>query len=439
MKHFPCEYLISKSFLLITLLLFSFMAGPARALLEIEITQGVESALPIAITPVAGNAQIEAALLESVVFADLYSSGLFAIIDKKKYPQQRVESGQVEYQQWRNNGIEALLAMNISQAADDKFRVQFELYNLVRKQRVLGHAVTTPEKQLRRVAHKISDLVFEKLTGVKGAFSTRIAYISEVLSGDKNKFQLQIADADGYNPTTIFTSSRQLMSPAWSPDGRRVAYVSFENQRTEIFMQDISTGARVKLSSQPGINSAPAWSPDGGHLAITLSSGGDPDIYIMDIETRRLRKLTSHYGIDTEPAWSPDGRFIFFTSNRSGAPQVYQVPFGGGTPRRLTFTGNYNAAPAVSADGKYIAMVHNRGQGYGIGLLDLKNNVFSLLTDGMLDEAPSFAPNGSMIIYSTRHNNSTVLSAVSADGRVRQRLKLQKGKVREPAWSPFRN
>ncbi len=431
---------ISKLFQIAILFFVFAITNNVHALLEIEITQGIESALPIAITPVSGDSPVDATLLESVVYSDLYRSGYFSIIDKSNYPQQTVKLDQVEYGLWRNNGMEALLVMGVTNAGDDKVRVQFELYDLVRKQRALGHSVTTSKKQLRKVAHKISDVVFEKLTGIKGAFSTRIAYISEAVSKNKKKkFQLQIADADGYNPRTVFSSSKQLMSPSWAPDGRRVAYVSFENERTEIFVQDITTGARSKLSSEPGINSAPAWSPDGNYLALTLSSGGDPEIYIMDVASRKLRKLTNHYGIDTEPAWSPDSRFIYFTSNRSGSPQVYQVPFGGGSPKRLTFDGNYNAAPTVSADGKFIAMVHSSGEGYKVGVFDIEKNAFRLLTDGVLDEAPSFAPNGSMIIYSTRHNNSTVLSAVSADGRVRQRLQLQKGKVREPAWSPFRN
>jgi len=410
----------------------------AYALLEIEITQGVESAMPVAITPVAGDVPIQATLLESVVFSDLHRSGYFSIIDKKNYPQQSVELDQVDYPKWRNVGIEALLTMKATSAGEDKVRVQFELYDLVRKNRVLGHSVTTNKNQLRKVAHKISDLVFEKLTGIKGAFSTRIAYISEAGSNKGKKYQLQIADADGYHPRTVFSSSKQLLSPAWAPDGRRLAYVSFENDRTEIFVQDVTTGKRSKISSEPGINSAPAWSPDGASIALTLSFGGDPDIYILDVESRKLRKLTDHYGIDTEAAWSPDGRFVYFTSNRSGAPQIYRVSFGGGSPKRMTFEGNYNAAPSVSADGNFIAMVHKNDAGYGIGLLDIERNSFKLLTDGTLDEAPSFAPNGSMIIYSTRHNNSTVLSAVSSDGRVRQRLRLQKEKVREPSWSPFR-
>ena len=421
--------------IVLTIVLFS---SNAYALLEIEITQGVESAMPVAITPVAGDVPIQVTLLESVVFSDLHRSGYFSIIDKTNYPQQNVKLDQVDYPKWRNVGIEALLTMKATAAGEGKVRVQFELYDLVRKNRVLGHSVTTNKNQLRKVAHKISDLVFEKLTGIKGAFSTRIAYISEVAIKKGKKYQLKIADADGYNPRTVFSSSKQLLSPAWSPDGRRLAYVSFENDRTEVFVQDITTGKRSKVSSKPGINSAPAWSPDGTSIALTLSFDGNPDVYILEVESRKLRKLTDHYGIDTEPTWSPDGRFVYFTSNRSGAPQIYRVSFGGGSPKRMTFEGNYNAAPSVSADGNLLAMVHKNEGGYRIGLLDIERNAFTLLTDGTLDEAPSFAPNGSMIIYSTRHNNSTVLSAVSSDGRVRQRLRLQKEKVREPSWSPFR-
>ena len=421
--------------IVLTIVLFS---SNAYALLEIEITQGDESAMPVAITPVAGDVPIQVTLLESVVFSDLHRSGYFSIIDKTNYPQQNVKLDQVDYPKWRNVGIEALLTMKATAAGEGKVRVQFELYDLVRKNRVLGHSVTTNKNQLRKVAHKISDLVFEKLTGIKGAFSTRIAYISEVAIKKGKKYQLKIADADGYNPRTVFSSSNQLLSPAWSPDGRRLAYVSFENDRTEVFVQDITTGKRSKVSSKPGINSAPAWSPDGTSIALTLSFDGNPDVYILEVESRKLRKLTDHYGIDTEPTWSPDGRFVYFTSNRSGAPQIYRVSFGGGSPKRMTFEGNYNAAPSVSADGNLLAMVHKNEGGYRIGLLDIERNAFTLLTDGMLDEAPSFAPNGSMIIYSTRHNNSTVLSAVSSDGRVRQRLRLQKEKVREPSWSPFR-
>jgi TolB protein len=414
------------------------VSTPSFALLEIEITQGVESALPIAITSVAGDASIEGALIGSVVHSDLYGSGLFAIVDRKSYPQQPRSENELDYEKWRDKGIESLLIMSVNRNGADQYNIQFQLFDLVRKRRSFGHSVTAKKSILRRVAHKIADVVFEELTGIKGAFSTRIAYISESKAGTGKQHRLQIADADGFNEHTIFASSKTLLSPAWSPDGRQLAYVSFENDRSEIFIHNIGTGERAKISSKPGINSAPAWSPDGGRIALTLSAEGDPDIYVMEMSTRKLRKLTQHHGIDTEPAWTPDGRFILFTSNRSGSPQVYQVPASGGTPKRLTFDGNYNAAPTVSADGKLVAMVHNGGQGYRIGILDLQRNNFRLITNGTLDEAPSFAPNGSMIIYSTRDNKNTVLSAVSADGRVQQRLRLQGGKVREPAWSPFR-
>jgi len=420
-----------------SLILF-LVSSRSFALLEIEITQGVESALPIAITSVTGDASVEGALVGSVVHADLHGSGLFSIIDRNSYPQHPSNESELDYEKWRDKGIESLLVMKVNRSGADQFNVEFQLFDMVRKKRSLAHSISAKKNILRRVAHKISDVVFEKLTGVKGAFSTRIAYISESNAGAGKKYMLQIADADGFNEHTIYASSKTLLSPAWSPDGRQLVYVSFENDRTEIFVHDIGSGERAKISSQPGINSAPAWSADGSRLALTLSVDGDPNIYVMEMSTRKLRKITSHHGIDTEPTWTPDGRFIYFTSNRSGAPQVYKVPASGGTPKRLTFEGNYNAAPTVSPDGKLIAMVHNSGQGYRVGILDLERNNFRLLTNGSLDEAPSFAPNGSMIIYSTRHNKNTVLSAVSADGRVQQRLRLQGGKVREPAWSPFR-
>ena len=274
-----------------------FFSVPSFALLEIEITQGVESAFPLAITPMSGDAQVEGALIESVVYADLQRSGFFSIVDKQYYPQD-YDSQQINYGSWRNNGIEALLKMKVSKLGDDQYRVEFELYDLVRKKRALANGINAKKSIMRRVAHKISDLVFEQLTGIKGAFSTRIAYISEIDSGQKaKKYVLQVADADGYNPRTVFTSPKQLLSPAWSPDGRRMAYVSFENEHSEIFMQDLTTGSREKISAQQGINSAPAWSPDGNYLAMTLSSGGDPDIYVLDMQTRKLRKLTNHYGI----------------------------------------------------------------------------------------------------------------------------------------------
>ena len=273
----------------------------------------------------------------------------FSIVDKQFYPQQgKIEK--VDYDRWRNNGIEALLTMDVTAAGTDQFRVEFELYDLVRKKRALGHSINTKKNLMRKVAHKISDVVFERITGVKGAFSTRIAYVSELKEAKNNKkFILQIADADGFNPRTVYASPKQLMSPAWSPDGRRLAYVSFENERSEIFVQDLSSGARKKLSSKPGINSAPAWSPDGGYLALTLSSGGNPDIYIMEVSSGKLRKLTNHHGIDTEPAWSPDGRFILFTSNRKVLRCKSSIPIRYPWPLLCTMDTYFPSADTVGA------------------------------------------------------------------------------------------
>jgi len=411
----------------------------AQALLEIEINKGIESAIPIAIVPIkSGDAQ-HAALLESVVYSDLYRSGLFVMFDKKHHPQTQVSNTDINYDVWRNLGIEALVSMSFQDHDGEQLKLQVELYDLVRKRRAIGRSIVFEQHVLRRVAHKVSDVIFEQLTGTRGAFSTRIAYVSEMINAKQTKsYQLLVADSDGYNPQAIFTSNKQLMSPSWSPDGKQLTYVSFENDRAEIFLQNIVSGERNVISSQSGINSAPAWSPSGDYLALTLSFSGSPDIFIMDMRTRKLRQLTTHYGIDTEPAWTPDGRYLLFTSNRSGSPQIYKLPVLGGEPVRITFSGSYNAGASVSPDGESVAMVHNNGDGYRIALTDINGNQFRLVTDGVLDEAPSFAPNSSMIIYSTRHHKNIVLSAVSVDGKVKQRLSSQKGKVREPAWSPFR-
>ncbi len=410
----------------------------AYAVLEIEITQGVEGALPIAIAVFAGDIYTAPEAIETIVRNDLARSGFFDVLDKQRFPQAVVNPSQLDFKAWRDTGVESLLLGKIVQASEGQYRIEFQLIDLIRKKRLLGNVIPAGTKDVRKVGHKISDLVFETLTGIRGAFSTRVAYVSTINQGASKKYVLQVADADGYNARAIFSSSKPILSPAWSPDGSRLAYVSFESGNSAVYIQDIIQGTRAKVSAKKGINSAPAWSPDGRQLALTLSASGSPDIYILDIAAKNLKRLTSGPSIDTEPSWMPDGKTLLFTSDRSGGAQIYQVSVNGGKAQRLTFDGKYNAAADVSPDGRYIAMVNNSGNGYRVAVMDIQSKAMRVVSNGNLDEAPSFAPNGSMIMYATADQGRGVLAAVSADGRVKQKLRLTEGDVREPSWSPFR-
>jgi TolB protein len=416
------------------------VATPAHGILEIEITQGIEGALPIAIVPftaVATESQPPEAI-DAIVAADLRRSGLFAPVPDDSFPQQPRAAEDINYPMWRNQGIENIVMGSIESTGPNHYVVRFQLFDAIRGRSLMGYSIPAARQSLRKVAHKISDLIYEKLIGQRGAFSSRIVYVSAQRSTkEKNRFVLQVADSDGYNPQTIYSSSRPLMSPAWSPDGQRVAYVSFEGRKPEVFVQSLQTGTREKVSGRPGINSAPAWSPDGRRIALTLSVDGNPDVYVMNVITGALKRLTRDSAIDTEPVWMPDGRALIFTSDRSGQPQLYQVSATGGRATRLTFEGKYNAAADISPDGDKVAMVHGGGDGYRIAVMDLSNKSLRVLTDGTLDESPSFAPNGGMIIYATEKRGRGVLAAVSVDGQFHQRLSLQSGDVREPVWEPF--
>jgi TolB protein len=309
---------------------------------------------------------------------------------------------------------------------------------VAKQQPLLGLAITGQRTGLRDVAHQIADLVYEKVTGVRGAFWTRVAYITSTGLGNNIQYALMVADSDGVNPQTVVHSHEPLLGPAWSPDSRKLAYVSFERGNSSIYIQEIVTGSREVVSSNKGINGAPAFSPDGNRLALTLSYGGNPDIYIMDLAGRHTSQITKHFAIDTEATWMPDGQSLVFTSDRSGKPQIYLATAGGGDPTRITFQGEYNASPSVSYDGKRIAMVQGSGNVYRIAVLDRTTGESKEISPGNLDEHPSFAPNGSMILYAATEGTRGVLYAVSADGRVRQRLVLADGDVREVAWSPYR-
>lgn len=413
----------------------------AHAALTIEITQGVERGMPVAIVPFAweGPAAPQQEV-GAIVQADLVRSGRFDAIPESDFLSRPSEDSQVVFKDWRLIKAEALVIGKVRDLGADRYAVQFQLYDVFRGTQLAGYRYTVEGRHLRRVAHQISDIVYEKLTGEPGAFDTRIAYVT-VERGTRDRYLLQIADSDGYNPQTVVRSREPLLSPAWSPAGRRLAYVSFERGNSTIYIQEIATGAREVVASFRGINGAPNFSPDGSRLALTLSKGGNPDIYVMDLGSRQLRQVTTHWGIDTEAVWTPDGQSLVFTSDRGGKPQLYQVAAAGGDAVRVSFQGDYNAKASVSFDGKKIAMAQGGGNIYRIAVLDRSsggNGVWQLLSPGNLDESPSFAPNASMLLYATKEGSRGVLYAVSVDGRVRQRLVLADGDVREPAWSPFR-
>ncbi len=414
---------------------FWMWAGVSLAALTIEITKGVETAVPIAVVPFTGQGTLPVDVA-AVVQSDLSRSGYFKTLPERDMLTRPTDAASVRFRNWRALGQDYLLIGQISPNGSRQ-NVQFQLFDVYKGEQIMGYRLTVSPYELRRTAHRISDLVFEKLTGKPGVFSTRIAYVTSSGSGKgKKQYKLQVADADGYNPRTIASSSEPLMSPAWSPDGKKIAYVSFERKRSAVYVQTLATGQRQRVSALKGINGAPAFSPDGNRLALTLSKDGSPDIYILNLQNKSLLKLTKSYAIDTEPAWSPDGRHIIFTSDRGGKPQIYMIPSQGGRASRLTFSGDYNARGRFSSDGKSIVMVHaNRGD-YRIAVMDMATRTVNVLTAGPLDESPSFAPNGTMVLYASKKGGNSVLAAISVDGGMQQKLAFASGEVREPAWAP---
>ncbi len=426
-------------FPILALLASLLAAGPAAAI-EIIIDRGVKDPIPVAIVPFGWSqaSSLPPMDLAAVITNDLARSGRFAAMDEPDLPQRPADFQDINFRDWRLLGMENLVIGRLNLTDTGEYIVDFRLVDVYKEQQIAGFRIPSSEQQLRRTAHEISDIIYEKLIGVRGAFATRIVYITvnEKKDGTK-KYTLQIADADGYNPQILLESTEPLLSPSWSPDGRKLAYVSFEGKNSAVYIQDILTGKREKIASNPGINSAPAWSPDGNSLALTLSKDGNPEIYILNLASRQFRRLTQSEAIDTEPAWANDGRTLAFTSDRGGGPQIYEVSVNGGQPRRLSFSGAYNARPRYSPDGRYLAVVNGEGGAYRIALLEWETGRMTVLTTSRLDESPSFAPNGHMIIYTTTGARGTALAAISTDGTVQQRLALQEGEVREPAWGPF--
>jgi TolB protein len=413
----------------------------AEAQLNITITEGQEAAAPIAIVPFGWQGSGAPAFdIAGVVSADLGSSGRFAPVPTRDMVSRPTQAAQVNFQEWRTLETDYLVIGTLTQDAQDSFTATFQLFDVVRGESLTGFRLQAAGGDLRRTAHRISDMIFQELTGIPGVFSTQIAYISEERRTDGSKqYRLIVSDADGENAQRVAESMQPLMSPSWSPDARRIAYVSFEGGVSGVYVQTLRTGTRERVSSRAGVNSAPTFSPDGRMLALVLSRDtGNLDIHTLDLSTQVLRQLTTDAAIDTEPAWSPDGRSLYFTSDRAGAPQIYRVGMEpGARAQRVTFERPYNARPRVSPDGKQLAVVVGENNRYQIGIVNADDGDLQILTNGRLDESPSFAPNGAQIIYATRENGRGVLASVSTDGRIKTRIASVAGDVQEPVWGPF--
>jgi TolB protein len=410
--------------------------------LTVQILRGMAESVPIAVIPLGWEGTDAAPWdVAATVQADLERSGRFRPLPRSQMIELPHAADAVDVTDWRMLKVDYVLVGRLSRLADGRFEVRYELVSVASGERLLGAALPADRNALRQASHRVADAIYERILGVRGAFSTRIAYVAVDGPATARGYRLIVTDADGANERVVFASPQPIMSPAWSPDGRSLAYVSFHSGLPGIYVQTLRTARQVRVSARSGINGAPAWSPDGTQLAVALSRrDGNVDVYLLSLANQELRRLTDDAAIDTEPSWAPDGRSVYFTSDRAGAPQVYRLGLAAGErPRRITFEGSYNARPRVSPDGRELAIVTLDAGAYRIAAVDAERGGLRVLTGGRLDESPSYAPNGADIIYATREGGRGVLAIVSSDGRVQQRLASSAGEVREPAWSPFLN
>ena len=414
-------------------------AGAVQAALEIEVTSGVHDPIPVAIVPFARVVSEQGLDVADVIQHDLEGSGRFKTLPRERMPATPSRAEEVAPPAWKAAGSDYVVVGRVGTLEGGNYAVDFDLINTLTGAKLATQRFTGPAGALRNAAHRVSDVVYQKILGVRGAFATRIAYVAVDGAPPSQTYRLFVADADGANQQRVLETRFPLMSPSWSPDGQYLAYVSFETKHSAIYVQQVRTGERRQVSARAGVNGAPEWSPDGKKLALTLGgTGGNPDIYILDLTSQVLTRVTDDPAIDTEPVWAPDARSIFFTSDRAGSPQIYQIGTqSGARPKRITFGNSYNARPRISPDGTLLAMVTLDNGAYRIAVQELASGAVRVLSHGRLDESPSFAPNGATLIYAEREGSRGELATISTDGLTGLRLKASEGEIREPAWGPF--
>ena len=428
---------IKKVRIFLTILLA--IAFNAQAELQIIVDGGVEEPTRIAVVPFgwAGDSPL-AENVSSIVANDLSRSGMFKLMAQENMLSSPELESQIFFRDWRVSGNDFMLIGSMKPSPSG-ISATVELYDILTEKKIWSQTIDSSGSDLRDIAHYIADEVFQKVTGIRGAFATKVVYVTVQGSGPNRKYRLQMADSDGARAQTILASKEPILSPTWSRDGKKLAYVSFETDRPAIYIQHLSSGKRQKIESFKGINGAPAWSPSGNKLAIVLSKDGIPEIYVLDLQSGALERLTRHFGIDTEPTWSADGQSILFTSDRAGRPQIYSIDVTSRALKRLTFKGRSNSRGRLTQDGRFLTLVHQDSSGYHIAVQDLQSNRLDILTNSKDDESPTIAPNGVVILYATKSGGRGVLAGVSLDGKIKFRMPISAGDVREPAWSPFLN